>query len=109
MCFLNRGKKVPHEKMFYDRLWHAQSDLLIKTGDYLPAPEIPKPKNFERMLEICGILASGFPFVRIDLYNLNGRIFFGEYTFTPRGGMIDWLTEEALENLGDMITLPNRK
>ena len=106
MCFLNRRVKVPHDKMFYDTQWNPQTECLIQTGDYQLAPSIPQPKNLERMLEICEILAVGFPFVRIDLYNLNGKIYFGEYTFTPRGGMINWLTDEALESMGNLITLP---
>ena len=44
---------------------------------------IPKPKNLKKMLEIVSDLSKEFPFVRVDLYNDNGKIIFGELTFTP--------------------------
>lgn len=42
-----------------------------------------KPLNLEKMYEIAETLAAEFPFVRIDFYNLDGRIYVGEMTFTP--------------------------
>lgn len=52
--------------------------------------EIKKPKNYERMLEIASILSKDFPFVRVDLYNIDGKIFFGELTFYPGSGYVDY-------------------
>ncbi|QOS39364.1 glycosyl transferase [Treponema rectale] len=42
---------------------------------------ISKPKNYDKMLEICRVLSKDFPHVRVDLYNLDGNIYFGELTF----------------------------
>jgi hypothetical protein len=48
---------------------------------------IKNPPNWDRMIEIAEALSRGFDFVRVDLYNLHGQIYFGELTFTPAGGL----------------------
>lgn len=45
--------------------------------------KVKKPKNFYKMIKIAENLSKPFPFVRIDLYNINNKIYFGEYTFVP--------------------------
>lgn len=47
-----------------------------------------KPKNFEEMKQVASKLSKGIPQVRIDLYNVNGKIYFGEMTFYHHGGMM---------------------
>ena len=54
---------------------------------------IPKPVNFEEMLGIAAKLSAGFGFVRVDLYNVNGRVYFGELTFTPAAGNFKYSPE----------------
>lgn len=44
---------------------------------------VPKPHTFELMKQACKDLASQFPFVRMDFYEVNGKLYFGEFTFTP--------------------------
>lgn len=65
-----------------------------------------KPKNFEKMLEIAKKLSKGFPFVRVDLYNIDGKIIFGEYTFFHFGGGKEYEPDEYNRIFGDMIKLP---
>ena len=55
-----------------------------KKTDY----ELEKPKNYKKMVEIAELLAKPFPFVRVDLYNIDGVIYFGEMTFTPAKGTL---------------------
>lgn len=50
--------------------------------------KIAKPENFDKMLLYARILSKDFPHVRVDFYNVNGRIFFGELTFYHYGGMV---------------------
>ena len=50
--------------------------------------EITPPSNWNKMVEIAEFLAKPFPFVRVDLYNINGKIYFGEMTFTPAKGTL---------------------
>ena len=49
---------------------------------------LEKPANYEKMIEFAELLAKPFPFVRVDLYNINGVIYFGEMTFTPAKGTL---------------------
>jgi hypothetical protein len=68
---------------FYDPDWN-QVDLSYR--DFQPAPPIPRPGNLEEMNSIAAGLAEGFDFVRVDLYDVDGRVYFGELTFTPTAG-----------------------
>ena len=55
--------------------------------EYRPLDAQPqKPEGHEKMIEIAEILSEGFPHVRVDLYNVNGKIYFGEMTFTTTAG-----------------------
>lgn len=49
---------------------------------------LKKPSNFDKMVKVAEKLASKFPFVRVDLYNINGKIYFSEMTFTPAKGTL---------------------
>ena len=49
--------------------------------------EIPKPKSLKEAISIAEKLSKPFPFVRTDLYIIDGRVVFGELTFTPAAGM----------------------
>ena len=67
---------------------------------------VPRPKNLERMIEIAEIISQGFPQVRVDLYNVNGKIYFGEMTFFSASGMNNDLSREFQLMIGDRIHLP---
>ena len=67
--------------------------------------EIEKPIHFERMKEIAKQLSKGMRFVRIDLYELNGKIYFGEYTFFHGGGFQRMKPEEWEMRVGSWIDL----
>jgi len=49
---------------------------------------IERPANFDEMVALAEKLAAPFPFVRVDLYNIDGKIFFSEMTFTPAKGTL---------------------
>lgn len=70
---------------FFDRDWN----LKRYNNMGLKAPEnftLPKPDNYEKLFEYAATLSKPFPFVRADFYIENGKITFGELTFTPSGG-----------------------
>ena len=68
--------------------------------------QIPKPKNYDKMKELAAKLSEGIPQVRIDLYDVNGKIFFGEMTFTHHGGVVPFHPEKWDFVLGSWIILP---
>ena len=67
-------------------------------------PELfERPKTLETMLEYAEILAKPFPFVRVDFYEVDGKIYFGELTFTPTGCLATYYTDEAQLKLGELL------
>ncbi len=69
---------------------------------------IEKPQNFEEMKKIASTLSAGLPEVRIDLYSVNGQIYFGEYTFFSNSGMVPIEPESFDIELGSYINLPEK-
>lgn len=66
--------------------------------------EVPaRPECFDRMIKIAKELSKEFPFVRVDLYDNNGKVVFGELTFTPAGGL--QTSEIELEVDGKRVTM----
>ena len=66
---------------------------------------IPKPQNFEQMKDLAARLSQGMKFVRIDLYEINGRIWFSEYTIYHAGGFWPMSPVEWEYKLGDLIRI----
>lgn len=78
-AWVDTGRFVDHRRTVFDLQFNWQDVRIGFPGD---AGTPSRPDNWERMLEIAAELSRGIPIVRIDLYNLSGRIFFGEMTFT---------------------------
>lgn len=72
-----------HKRNFYDLNWNPVD--LQHTYPNFDHP-VTRPQNLDRMIEIAKKLSEDFPHVRVDLYNLQGRIYFGEITFYPGSG-----------------------
>ena len=74
---------------------------IYKSAESRPFPEI---ENYDKMLEIAKTLASDFGYVRVDLYNVEGKIYFGELTFSYSGGRFPF-NRQADEELGSWWNL----
>lgn len=61
------------------------------------------------MVKLTEMLAEGIPFVRVDFYEVNGKIYFGELTFYPGSGMEEFSPEEWDYTLGSWIQLPKNE
>ena len=70
---------------------------------------IKKPRNFNKMLKIYEILSKVSPFVRVDLYSIKGKIYFGELTFTPANGLLVFDPPQVELTLGKLIDLSKYK
>lgn len=92
--------------LVYDTDWNVHPEYSNFTNYYRRGSVIPKPVNLDKMLSIAEKLSSPFPVVRVDLYNIAGRIVFGELTFTAVGGLMNCYSEEFLNLTGRMIQLP---
>ena len=89
---------------FFDREWNLKR--YNKRGK--EAPEgftLPKPSNMEKMFELASELSKGIPFVRVDFYNVDGKIYFGEMTFFPASGYDTKRLPESDLLFGNMIDL----
>lgn len=70
--------------------------------------QFQKPVNFEKMKQLASELSKGLPQARIDFYNINGKIFFGEITFFHHGGIIPFHPEEWDYTFGSWLKLPKK-
>jgi hypothetical protein len=91
----------------YDLNWKPIPNILAKPTEYDIIVDLPKPSCFEEMIEICRILSKPFPQVRVDLYEVNNKVYFGEMTFTS--GRMNDFASSFLVRMGDMIDLSKAK
>lgn len=63
----------------------------------------------DEMFRIAGLLSQGIPYARVDLYNINGKIYFGEITLYPQSGFDTNLLKETDEDFGRKIDLSKVK
>ena len=77
-------------------------------SDYAPFSILPdKPSEFDEMVEIAKKLSQNIPFLRVDLYQINERIYFSELTFSPCSGMMPFMPIDWDRKIGDYLKLPN--
>lgn len=99
---LNRRSKEGLNVDFYDLNWnkmpferhYKQSNIVME-----------KPENYDLMIELAEKLAKNIPFVRVDFYDIKGKVYFGELTFYPGSGMEEFNPEEWDKKLGDLLVL----
>lgn len=101
MYITNKGVNI--EENFYDMDFNV---LNINHGFPRTTPEYNKPKNFELMVELAAKLSKDLPFVRVDFFNLDGKIYFGEFTFYDWAGLKPFAEEKWDMKLGELIDLP---
>ena len=80
--------------------------LDITQGHPQATKPIAKPKGFEEMKRMAAQLSKNMPHVRVDFYDINGKVYFGELTFYHYSGIVPFVPEEWDKKLGDMIVLP---
>lgn len=103
--FYNRDKtKRTKYCSFYDMDWNFHPEWMKPNKNTLSGI-IPKPFNFERMKQLCADLTQGIPFVRLDFYESRGKVYFGEFTFTPAGALGGSLNPSLFKQYGDLIDL----
>ncbi len=107
-CFNGKAKCIlvcseRDEKLklsYYDLNWNR---LNFEKKNWSSNKDIEKPKNLEKMIQYAEILSEDFKFVRVDLYNDDGKIIFGELTFTPACCCAPYYSKEGNKILGEML------
>lgn len=115
-CF---NGKVRFFKIDFDRFIGHKANYFDREGKLLPFGEvvcppdynrdIPIPKELDEMIALAERIAGEHPFVRVDLYNTGGRIYFSEFTLYPNSGFGRFDPAEWDEILGGWLELPERK
>lgn len=82
--------------------------LDIRHGHPNSNRELSKPKGFDEMIKLSQILSKGMAHVRVDLYDINGKIYFGELTFFHHGGLVPFDPPKWDEIFGEWLTLPEK-
>jgi len=98
-CWVDYDRFSNHTRDIFDMNWN-----LLPFTEHFPSSGNPisKPQNFEKMIEIATILSEGFSHVRVDLYNIDGKIYFGELTFCESSGFCEINPDEYDFKLGEM-------
>ncbi|PKY93795.1 ATP-grasp fold amidoligase family protein [Facklamia hominis] len=98
------GAYKGHKRNIYNLNWELQpwNQGHFKNTESIVEP----PKNLDKMIDIARILSKDIPHVRVDLYNVDGAIYFGEMTFTNASGFQPILPEKCDYELGSLWDLP---
>lgn len=89
---------------YYDLNWQLLP--FGKSQPHNPNLHVERPSHFDEMVQLARELTKPFPYVRFDLYEAQGKIYFGEFTFFPCSGMPDFIPSEYDAIVGRMLKLP---
>ena len=104
------GDRTTRYKIEYDPEWKPLNfswEKRITSGEYHREKEVECPATFERMKEIGAAIAKDMPQVRVDFYDVDGKLFFGEITMCHGSGMNIFIPDEYDTYFGAKLTLPN--
>lgn len=109
LMFIATDRQSTSEETKFDFFDENYNHLNINNG-HPNAHSIPqKPENFELMKELAEKLSVGIPHLRVDFYEINGKVYFGELTFFHWSGLVPFEPEEWDEIMGEWIVLPNKE
>jgi len=107
MLFIASDRQKAGEETKFD-FFDMDYNLLPFTNGHPNSKVLPeKPECFDKMRELAEKLSEGIPQLRVDFYEVNGRIYFGELTFFHWGGMMPFEPEEWDYKIGEWIKLPD--
>ena len=87
--------------------WQLRPEVSVYSTHYIDGGRLlPRPATLPKMLEAAKVLSQGFPQVRVDFYEVGGKPYFGEMTFTSQAGSMDYFTPAFLKELGQQVQLP---
>lgn len=111
-CFNQQGEMHIFIQVDYDRYGLHRRDVFdtdwrktdIRMGLPNNATPMPAPKNLAEMVGLAKRLAADFNYVRVDFYEADGNVYFGELTFTPGGGLCKMYPEGVQHQWGSFFT-----
>lgn len=102
ICY-NRSKEHAEKDLYFVKPWKKMNE--VGDGYNQNDNNIAPPEKLNEMLNIAETLSRDFPFVRVDLYYTNNKIYFGELTFTPHGAIQACFNDKMQYDLGARVTL----
>lgn len=103
---LNRRKGFA-QHMLFDISWRPHPEYLRSTSHLdIYKGLIPEPAKLNDMLRYASVLSEGNEQMRVDMYEVDNKVYFGELTLTSACGYMNYFTEEFLNMCGDMVVLP---
>ena len=107
--FIASDRQNKNEEVKFD-FFDADFNHLPFIQGHPNAKEMPaKPRGFEEMKQLAAKLSKGLPEVRVDFYDVNGHVYFGEFTLFHFGGMVPFNPIEWDYKFGEWIKLPTRE
>lgn len=104
--YISDRKNNSYCESWFDTSWN-KLNIIMDADNAYNHKEIPNPpKNLEEMIRIANNLSEEFIYVRVDLYEVDGEIYFGELTFTPANGYDEWEGDDSQILVGDLLRLP---
>ncbi|MGM9551702.1 MAG: ATP-grasp fold amidoligase family protein [Clostridia bacterium] len=104
--FIASDRANPNEETKFDFFDRDFNHLPFTNGHPNSDREVQKPQGFDKMVELAEVLSKGLPHVRIDFYDIYGKVYFGEITFFHWSGMTPFEPEEWDNTFGSWIKLP---
>lgn len=89
----------------YDMKWNPIPEIIPSRLEKPGTSKIPKPRNFDKMTQIAKILSKEFKFVRVDLYECDNKVYFGELTFTPAHCVFPYFTNKFDLEMGKILRI----
>lgn len=104
-CQVIRDRHTCESIDFYDMAWNHQGFVGLNPVARNGITPVARPEHFDEMKGICKTLSANVPFLRVDLYEINGNVYFGELTFYPASGFGHFTPPEWNKRLGELIQL----
>lgn len=104
-CQVIKDRHTKETIDFFDKKWQHMPFIGFTPTAVHSSKEIPKPQNYDLMLSLAKQLSSNIPFARIDLYSIEGKVYFGEITFYPNSGFGFLKPLEWNHILGDQLDI----
>ena len=112
LCFMGEPKLIEvhqnrftdlHTQDFYDTAWRKTNIKQLNSPD--SDIDVPRPRTLDKMLEFSKMLSQNMYHVRVDWYEINGGLYFGEFTFFDSAGLVPFTHYEDDKMLGDWIEI----
>ena len=88
---------------FYDLDWNR---LEVRYGEH-PNCDVERPKHLDEMLSLARTLSKGFPFLRVDFFEVGDKLYVAELTLYPGGGKTPYHPERFNQELGELFVIPD--